>query len=126
MMDTTHLNGDGDHISAQSPHSSPQSHQPKNMMHTSLSGSPPVFKSSGDGVSEDEGEDERVKERRKDFTLGLTREFSPIQKTGDEISSIDVPGCSSRLHGTQEESIMDTSLISNQGKQTDTTHADHS
>lgn len=55
-------------------------------------------------------------ERRKDFTLGLTRELSPIQKIGDHISTLDEPGCSSRLHGTQEESSMDTSLMSNRGR----------
>ena len=64
----------------------------------------------------DENVGEELMERRKDFTLGLTRELSPIQKIGDHISTLDEPGCSSRLHGTQEESSMDTSLMSNRGR----------
>ncbi|XP_030836827.1 uncharacterized protein LOC100892267 [Strongylocentrotus purpuratus] len=71
----------------------------------------------------DENVGEELMERRKDFTLGLTRELSPIQKIGDHISTLDEPGCSSRLHGTQEESSMDTSLMSNRGQLRENIHA---
>nr|XP_054757391.1 protein aurora borealis-like [Lytechinus pictus] len=64
----------------------------------------------------DGGGDGDAMERRKDFTLGLTRELSPIQRIGDHISMLNEPGCSSRLHGTQEEISMDTSLMSNRDK----------
>ncbi|XP_041467030.1 uncharacterized protein LOC121417404 [Lytechinus variegatus] len=69
------------------------------------------------------GGDGDAMERRKDFTLGLTRELSPIQRIGDHISMLNEPGCSSRLHGTQEESSMDTSLMSNRGHIQEDIHA---
>lgn len=116
-----------DHISPYHGHSSSVGQHPissEHMIHTSLlKHSPPIFKphmadigGGQDGRGEDEDDDDGEIEGRKDFTLGLTRELSPIQKIGDQILTLDEPGCSSRLHGTQEESIMDTSLLSNKGE----------
>ncbi|XP_072182177.1 uncharacterized protein [Diadema setosum] len=103
-----------------SPHRSPGSPAerlsgaPENMMETSLVRGGPLNCSweeseIGDGDVE-AGKD--GKEWRKNFTLGLEGELSPIHKTGDQISPCRVPVCSSRLQGPQEESVMDTSLFS--------------